>query len=239
MLGIVNAQINQTLRSLSRFRLPILGNLLVALPFLLLTAYIKLSTLLNGYSAGRTLRRDRGIELLVDLFSEPYTLPHEGLFTKVSEVFWCFPVALCFFSASLMTLRFSQSKLKQYLLACGLFCSLLLTDDLFRITLILHVNMAVPKAFMYALYGLCGGGIFVYFWRQIKRTPYGYLLLTALLMCISGLADFLPIEGTGTPIMLEDGTKLLGVLNLSIYFWQVCSRAITKSYPSVLGNSLP
>lgn len=204
-------------------RTVLLLNLAVILPFTLLTGYIKLSTLLNGYSAGRTLRRSTGIELLITLFSEPYTLPYEGILTEISEIVWCFPIALCFFTASLV----SHQKLRPYLICLSMLLTLLLMDDAFRVTLILHVLLSMPKMVSYGLYVGFGVAIATYFHRTIRQTPYRWLLLATGLMAISALADFVPIPGIGTPIMLEDGTKLLGLVNLTIYVWQTSKSALT------------
>ncbi|MEA5463857.1 hypothetical protein [Leptothoe sp. PORK10 BA2] len=203
-------------------RTALLLNLAVILPFTLLTGYIKLSTLLNGYSAGRTLRRSTGIELLITLFSEPYTLPYEGILTEISEIVWCFPIALCFFTASLLR----HTKLRQYLICLSLLLTLLLMDDAFRVTLILHILLSVPKMVSYGLYVVFGVAIATYFHRTIRQTPYRWLCLATGLMGISALADLTPIPGIGTPIMLEDGTKLLGLVNLTIYVWQSSKSAL-------------
>ena len=192
-------------------------NLVVILPFGLLTGYIKLSTLLNGYSAGRTLRRSAGIELLITLFSEPYSIPYEGILTEISEIVWCFPIALCFFTASLLRHR----KLRHYLICLSILLTLLLIDDAFRVTLILYFVLAVPKLFSYSLYVGIGVAIALHFRNTILQTPYRWLLLATGLMAISAIAEFLPIPGVGTPIMLEDGTKLLGLVNLTIYVWRL------------------
>lgn len=203
-------------------RTVLLLNLAVILPFTLLTGYIKLSTLLNGYSAGRTLRRSAGIELLITLFSEPYTIPYEGILTEISEIIWCFPIALCFFTASVLC----HKKLRQYLVCLSILLTLLLIDDAFRITLILYFLLDVPKMVTYGLYVGIGVAIATYFHRTILQTPYRWLLLATGLMVISAIADFVPVPGIGTPIMLEDGTKLLGLVNLTIYVWRLAQSSL-------------
>ena len=211
-------------RAMQTHRTALLLNLAVIVPFALLTAYIKVSTILNGYSAGRTLRRSTGIDLLITLFSEPYSIPYEGILTEISEIVWCFPIALCFFTAHLLGHR----QLRRYLICFGIFLALLLADDAFRITLILYSLLDVPKILMYGLYSGVGVAIAICFWRTILTTPYRLLLISGSLLVLSAAADFLPISGIGTPIMLEDGTKLLGLVNLSIYVWQSAKLALTK-----------
>ena len=207
----------------NKYRTALIINVITIIPFFLLTVYIKVSTILNGYSSGRTLRRSAGIELLTTLFSEPYTIPYEGILTEVSEIVWCFPIALCLFTASLL----QRHQLRQYLICVGIFLGLLLLDDAFRITLILHFLLDMPKGIMYGAYGIGAGAIALYFWRTIITTPYRLLLLASGLLIISAAADFLPISGIGTPIMLEDGTKLLGLVNLTLYIWRLTQQALT------------
>ncbi|MGD1950356.1 MAG: hypothetical protein ACFB14_12015 [Leptolyngbyaceae cyanobacterium] len=214
-------------RLLKSQRTVLLLNLAVLLPFALLTVYIKLSTLINGYSAGRTLRRSTGIELLITLFSEPYSIPYEGILTEISEIVWCFPIAVCFFTTSLIC----HKKLRRYLICLGSLLTLLLIDDAFRVTLILYALLAVPKVMSYGVYVGIGIAIAVYFRRTILQTPYRWLLLATGLMATSALADFIPIPGIGTPIMLEDGTKLLGLVNLTIYIWQLAQSALKTVIP--------
>ena len=204
----------------------LLLNLTVLLPFALLTFYIKLSTVLNGHSGGRTLRRSTGIDLLITLFSEPYSIPYEGMLTEISEIVWCFPIALCFFSASLSRHR----PLRRYLICFGTFLALLLVDDAFRITLILNSLLDIPKVLMYGFYSAVGVAIAAYFWRTILTTPYVLLMIAGSLLTLSAAADVLPINGIGTPIMLEDGTKLLGLVNLTLYCWKSAKSAVVQSF---------
>ena len=212
-------------RSAKDHRTALLLNLAVILPFGLLTGYIKLSTMLNGYSSGRTLRRSAGIDLLITLFSEPYSIPYEGILTEVSEIVWCFPIALCFFTASLVNHR----KLRHYLTSVSILLTLLLLDDAFRVTLILHFVLSIPKVLPHTLYACFGILILICFKHTILQTPYRWLILAIGLMSISAISEFVPIPGVGTPIMLEDGSKLLGLVNLTIYIWRL-AQGVLKTH---------
>ena len=201
----------------------LLLNLAVILPFGLITGYIKLSTFINGYSTAGTLNREAGIKLLTILFSEPYAIPYEGILTEISEIIWCFPIALCLFTASLL----KYSRLRRYLISLSVFLILLLIDDAFRITLILYFVLSIPKIMPYGMYVAIGVAIAIHFHRTILKTPYGWLFLATGLMATSVAASFLPIRGIGTPIMLEDGSKLLGLVNLTIYAWKLAQSTLS------------
>ncbi|MEO1593371.1 MAG: hypothetical protein AAFU71_19065, partial [Cyanobacteria bacterium J06632_22] len=174
-----------------------------------LTLYIKISTLINGYSEGRTLRRSNGIELLQALFEEPYSGQlYTGLLTEISEILWCFPIAICFFSYNLLPRHSHYRPMRRYLLWLGIFLIMLLMDDVFRLTLLLHSYANWPKAMSYILYGSFAILMSYRHWRIIVQTPYAFLLLSVVFLFLSSAVDLLPINGVGTPILLEDGSKL-------------------------------
>lgn len=167
-----------------------------------------------------------GIQLL---FTDPFDHPYSGLLTGVSEILWCATVTVCAFSFFLISKGKPRRYTKRFLLASALFLSVLLIDDRFRITLMLVSYFGVPKALMLVLYGMATVIYAAAFWRRIRTTSYTPLILAILLFVISGLADLLHLPGLGTPAMLEDGTKLLGNLNLALYFWYVCQQEVWRA----------
>lgn len=203
-------------RSIILFNGLFLG-LLIALGF-----YIRMSGTAPG--SGYSNR----IETLEGLFSEPFDPkePYLGMLTSLSEVLWCFSATICIVTFSLIKRFHSARKTDWFILCSAIGIGVLLVDDLFRLTLILHSFAGVPKPFMYSIYGMAAIAYFVAFWRRLLSTPYVLLLISIILFIISGVTDVLPIEGNGTPIFLEDGTKLLGILNVALYFWQVCHQQV-------------
>ena len=171
-------------------------------------------------------QKGSGIQLL---FTDPFYHPYSGLLTGVSEILWCLPVTVCAFSFFLISKGKPRRYTKRFLLASGLLLSVLFLDDRFRITLMLVGYFGVPKTLMLVLYGSATLMYAAAFWRRIRTTPYTPLILAILLFVISGLADLLHLPGRGTPAMLEDGTKLLGTINLALYFWYVCQQEVWRS----------
>ena len=110
--------------------------------------------------------------------------------------------------------------------------SLFYFDDRFRLTLILCVyfgSYQFVKMTVYSLYGLL---LIFYAWlfrSTIRLTPYIPLLISFCLFGFSSAIDITPMSSRGIHAMLEDGTKLIGLINLTIYFWYVCQREIKKS----------
>ena len=204
----------------------LLPNLVVVGFLAAIAAYIKFAGLFN---ADQHYSR---VVFLQKLFEESFlpTEPYVGLLADISEILWCSAAVTCLLSYLLVRQLGGALNTQRYLLFSGILLSLFLLDDTFRITLILALSADVPKLVMYSLYG---GAVVVYtklFWQKLATTPY-LLLLSALgLLVLSALADVLHLPGLGTPILLEDGTKLLGILNISLYFYQVCQQDVVKSH---------
>ncbi|NER95471.1 MAG: hypothetical protein F6J86_16800 [Symploca sp. SIO1B1] len=115
-----------------------------------------------------------------------------------------------------------------------IFCSavilaILLIDDIFRITLIGYEFFGIPKLFTSLVYGTVIIAYSILFRRKIASTPYLLLLIAFGLFVISSLVSSLSLPGQGTPAMLEDGTKLLALVNLAYYFWYVCQNEVLSA----------
>lgn len=187
----------------------------ILLLFALLTVFAKLS--------------DSGWRVVL-LFSDPFlSRPfYTGFFTNVSEVLWCIALGICLFSAGVAHSMTGRSQ--AFLLATALVIFALLLDDLQRLTLILRDSLGVPKVVMYGLYTLGVAAYLGRFGRWIRReSPYPLLVLMAVMFVISATTDLLPNDLQGTAAMLEDGTKLIGLVNLVMYCWWVGQAAIWKA----------
>ena len=170
-----------------------------------------------------------GIE---SLFSDPFYFGifYLGWLTSVSEIMWCTAIAISLFTAILLPA--AQSRFRVFLFASAVVMILLFLDDRFRLTLILCAffgTCKVVKSTVYLLYGLV---LISYAWlfrHTIKKTPYIPLLVSFCLFGFSSAIDIAPIHGRGIHAMLEDGTKLIGLINLTIYFWWICQQEIKKN----------
>jgi hypothetical protein len=163
------------------------------------------------------------------LFSDPFNFwfPYEGLLTGVSEVLWCVSVTICTFSFGVVRQQNSRSRSKIFLFCSALLLGVFFLDDRFRMTLILS-SLGVSKKLIYLCYA---SGILIYvvkFWRFIRTTAYLPLIAAFLLLGISRFEDLFSVQSLGLHAMLEDGTKLLGLLNLALYFWHVCDREVLR-----------
>ena len=172
--------------------------------------------------------KGEGIE---NLFSDPFhsTTYYFGWFTGISEILWCVAIAICLFTTFLLPQ--ANHRAKSFFLASSLLMALLYFDDRFRLTLILVVFFGAytkVKAIVYSIYGSL---LVLYGWKfrqKISKTPYLPLLFSFFLFAFSSFIDITPMTSRGTHAMLEDGTKLIGLINLTLYFWYTCYREVKQ-----------
>lgn len=180
--------------------------------------------LLSIYAEVRS--KGRGIE---NLFSDPFNVGifYLGWLTSISEIIWCVAIAICCFTTALLPR--SDYKFKVFLSFSALLMALLYFDDRFRLTLILCVFFNAYYRVKIAIYLIYGSFLIIYarvFRHTLKKTPYVPLLIACCLFGFSSAIDIAPIGGRGVRAMLEDGTKLIGLINLAVYFWYICQRKI-------------
>ncbi len=164
------------------------------------------------------------------LFSDPfnYGSPYEGILTGVSEILWCVIVTTCAFTFGLLRQKQSRSRVEMFLFFSALLFGVLFIDDRFRMTLILP-SFGISKKIIYLSYSTF---IFIYgikFWRLILATPYLPLIAAFILFAISRFEDVFTAKTLGMHAMLEDGTKLLALVNLALYFWHICHQEIWRN----------
>ncbi|MEG4275228.1 MULTISPECIES: hypothetical protein [unclassified Microcoleus] len=208
--------------------LKILQKKFFGVPFL---ACLNILTLLilGGLSIYAKLNnKGRGVERL---FSDPFNFwfPYEGILTGVSEVLGCLPVAICAFTFGVLRQKDPGSKAAIFLFFSALLLGVFYLDDRFRMTLIMS-RLGISKKLIYLCYA---SAVFLYgvkFWRYIKTTHYLPLVAALFLFAISRLEDILETPNQGLHAMLEDGTKLLGLVNLALYFWYVCHHEVARHF---------
>jgi hypothetical protein len=199
-------------------------NLLVVSLFVLLGLYAKL----GGGERGNAVSI-----LFSDFFTETY--PFYGVFTNASDMLWCIAASICWFTYSNLRTHGMEKvdkNYKDFFLWSAILLTLFLADDLFRLTLSLKVYLDIPKQISYLTYGISAMAYGWIYRKLLLATPYLLLLLAMGLLIISGATDIVGLPGKGTPALLEDGTKLLAVLNICIFFCTVCRKAFSQIFSS-------
>ncbi|MCU0545440.1 MAG: hypothetical protein MUE44_25260 [Oscillatoriaceae cyanobacterium Prado104] len=197
-----------------------------AVPFLAIFNILTV-LMLGGLALYAKLKKQGdGVERL---FSDPFNFwfPYEGVLTGVSEVLWCIPVAICAFTFGALRHKDPRARSTAFLLFSAVLLGIFFFDDRFRVTLIL-TRLGISTKLIYLCYGTAVVIYGMKFWRFIRTTAYLPLIAGFLLFAVSRLEDLLEVQSQGLHAMLEDGTKLLALLNLALYFWHLCHREIGK-----------
>ncbi len=166
------------------------------------------------------------------LFSDPFDIGifYSGWFTGISEIMWCAAISISLFTAALLPK--SNLQFRVFLVVSALVMSLLYLDDRFRLTLILCAFFGTCKIVKLTVYSIYSLVLVSYAWifrRTIRQTPYIPLLVSFFLFGFSSAIDITPMTSRGIHAMLEDGTKLIGLINLTIYFWCICQQELKKN----------
>lgn len=165
---------------------------------------------------------------------DPSLRPYVGFLTVISNGFWGLSVAVCAFSSGLLQRLHPQRQLDWFLLAPAVGIGVILVDEIYRVTIFLAVHVGVSKLLLTSIYGVAAL-LYLWFFRQrLRSTPYLLLLTAVGLIVLSRVVDLLKISAPGAParMLLEDGSKLLGLLNLALYWWLVSQQEILRSLQS-------
>jgi|JI9StandDraft_2_1071091.scaffolds.fasta_scaffold78351_2 hypothetical protein len=198
-------------------------------PFLVVINTLTILMLVGISIYAKITNKGYGVERL---FSDPFNfwLPYEGILTGISELFWSIPVTICAFTFGVLRQKNHRTPAQSFLFFSALLLGVFFLDDRFRMTLILS-GLGVSKKLIYLCYAT---GILVWglrFWKFIKTTPYLPLIAAFMLFAISRLEDIFAGKSQGVHAMLEDGTKLLALINLALYFWHVCHQELVEKKP--------
>lgn len=193
----------------------VLNTVVLAL-FLAITLYVKLW----GHGSQVVL-----------LFSSPFDVEHPyfGALTLVGNLLLCASTAICAFTSAILSRLNPQRKPDGFITCFGMLIGIIMLDRMFRITTILKYIGSPVKLMMYGLYGILVLAFAIAFRQRLAKTPYVLPLGAALLLVVGGLIDLTPLNGIGTPAMLEEGSTLLACLNLAIYFWMICQRELFRN----------
>ncbi|MBK7896373.1 MAG: hypothetical protein WAS33_04700 [Candidatus Promineifilaceae bacterium] len=182
--------------------------------------FFAFSLLLMVYIAGRFV----GIppaNLLRDTSSLAEVAPWIGLVSNVGALLWCAAVTVCFAGTAVAT---QQNDLlnRRFFLASGLLTAFLLVDDFFVLHESFRDYLGFPEKAFYAFYLIFFSLYFVKYGRYILKTDFLFLALgLAFLGASFGLDNIQEIIINYAPIdyyLLEDGLKLLGIVNWFGFF---------------------
>ena len=158
----------------------------------------------------------------VQIFDAP---AYTGILSNVGAIIWAVTAGICLFSATVSRAVTRADDHARYLLAAGLFTTLLLLDDVF----ILHEMDygGVPEESVFVLYASVVLWLVIRFRSVLLQTRVIFLVLAFLCFGMPLLLDLTPLETTTSVLpyrsvyLFEDGAKFAGIVSWATYFVSV------------------
>lgn len=192
--------------------------LLAYIPFLAALAFAALQT-------------DAPIEELTrDIFVTAELPSYTGLISNLGILVWCAATAVCGLGYLLLK-DTNETKACQFFICAGIFSCVLMLDDFFMFhELYYPAYFKLSEKVVFFIYGVILSAILIHFRSFIYRTPFVFLIIATIFFGISLFMDLIESivfgEDVGilpTPLVLiEDGTKLLGIVSWCMYLTLLC-----------------
>lgn len=211
-------------KSIKSNKVIILINIITLITLATLIIYVKLSSNNVPVYWIRT-------EFLSDLFTDCFSRerPYFGAFNKVIEVLWGGCLATCLIGVGILhKYRQLHPGLFSFWVHTACILSFIMADDLFRGSVMLNLYLGIPKILPRVIYGLL---IIHYFWSIrlfLERHLFILIGMSLSFILLSESVDLLALPGRLSPIILEDGPKLLGLTNLACVLWLVAQDSLNK-----------
>ncbi len=178
-----------------------------------------------------------GIDIIYFLRDPLATLKapfYTGFLSNIGIILWALTVGVCFFTCFVVE---SVKELKglKFIFFSGIFSSILLADDLFLLhEVVLPRHFHISQEFLFTGYLLYLILLIAKFNKFIMKTEYIYFVLALFLFFNSLVVDFLresvrlkgSLESLG--MLVEDGSKIFGVLSWLIFYAKACKQLIVS-----------
>ncbi len=153
--------------------------------------------------------------------------PYIGILSNTGILFWCFTIAILFFSAKIASNLGRPKILYQFFFFAGLLTLLMLVDDLFLLHDVIFPDyLNLSEIYFYIFYGLAVVALLYFFRKVILESDYVLLLLAFVMLSSSVLMDLDIVFRLGIYLpgswLIEDGFKFMGIISWFVYFVRIC-----------------
>lgn len=152
--------------------------------------------------------------------------PWDGVLSNIGVILWCVAAVVCFFSYVILRAIDADRSKQRFLLCCGAISTLLLLDDLFLLhERVFPLLFGISEKVVYGSYAVL---VAIVFWRDRHHlSQENGLLVSALLFFAASIAvDAFPKWLGIWHHLAEDGTKILGIISWSGFFFSFCLRSV-------------
>lgn len=154
-----------------------------------------------------------------------------GYLSQIGIFFWAAAVAICLFCSAVLARLVIRHRLKRFLLISALLTLLLALDELFMLHETVLPHLGIPERVVMGSYLLFFLLYFARYYRLIWRTDFLPLLTALFFFGVSLLVDQRPFTNPNLHYLIEDGTKLVGIISWLGYFFQVGVQALHHPIP--------
>lgn len=149
---------------------------------------------------------------------------YTGFVSQTGILFWSATAAICIFSAVVLTKTHGDAETKRFMAVAGLLSLVLGLDDAFLLHEKVFPFLGVPELAVYAGYGGLALGFLFRFRSLISGTESVLLGAALTFFAVSIAVDLLlpsGVVGRNMHYLLEDGSKLVGIVSWLAYFFRV------------------
>lgn len=166
-----------------------------------------------------------------DLTRDPTAVSRAPFYTGLLSQLGIFLWAGAAFACLIPVIVSFQHPFRQFLLASGLITLTLALDDVFLLHESALPMAGFPEKIVLIFYAGLLTAYVAWFYRVIKNTAYGLLLIACLCFGLSLLIDLLTPNSTNMEFLLEDGAKLVGIVSWLAYYLCVATGALRQDRP--------
>lgn len=156
------------------------------------------------------------------LFQRPL---YVGLLSQIGILLWAAAAAVCLMTWAVLAGRETPAGGASFFLAAGLLTVLLCLDDAFLIHDALLPGMGVGEKVVYLAYLLAVLSFLFVFRKRILRTEFLVLVAAFVFFALAILGDLHGIRPINR-FLLEDGSKIIGIVTWLAYFWRTAVSAL-------------
>ena len=155
--------------------------------------------------------------------------PFLGSLSNLGVLLWCAGAAISLFTAVLLARAPVQREASRFFRAFGLLTAWLAADDLFLLhERLIPVWTGLPQNLVYGIYVAGVALLLIVFGRQVLRSDFLLLLLALGFFVVSVLADMWLDRNFFWHHLIEDGSKLLGIVGWLGYVGRASMLAIVS-----------
>ena len=153
-----------------------------------------------------------------------------GAISQLGGLIWAGGGFVCLFAAAAIRPQAGPQKDRKYLASAGVLTGMLAFDDVFMGHEALYPKLlGIPELATVAIYAALVAIFLWKFRRPILRMAPELLVISLVAFALSVATDLIVSDQTSWRVLVEDGSKLVGISFWTTYFWWSALRTVKRS----------